>query len=203
MIVVTALALMLAASPDQPDMAGVVSLRNKFGSAHGCPISGQVALTSAHVVEPAPLLTPPMIFGGRFSSELGNEGTYRVFYVSNLEDLAYIILDPPQSRWYPLADTAPSPGEAVYYRQYSWKNDDLAYSSIIVRAKVVRLSAGGIVFSDDAPKPGASGSCLLNANGEVVGIIDSYTELENHDRVGSAVGTWGEYARRIKEVLER
>jgi hypothetical protein len=87
------------------------------------------------------------------------------------------------------ADEPPVAGERLWLVGYDWRGENAAYAPRVHKATVTRIQAGHIIVKTDA-EPGSSGSCVLNAAGNLVGIFVARTEGFAWS-VGIAVGTWG------------
>ncbi len=177
-----------------PDLGGIVRIGTKRGWAHACPITSTHALISAHVVDPMPMDPNAPLFAGRWSDSFGNKGSFRPIpsMISNVRDLALIeSVSGPFAKWFAIAGKPPFEGQPLYAVGYDWRKRDDAFGLQRYVAKFLREEAGRLVLSVN-PKPGASGGCVLNANGEVVGIVESMWPTEDGEWVGAAVAIWGE-----------
>jgi hypothetical protein len=67
---------------------------------------------------------------------------------------------------FPIAEEPPAPGDKVYWMQF----EDNSWESKQVEA-VVDYIVAGYAWVDTVPTVGASGSCVVNADGEVVGVV--------------------------------
>lgn len=145
----------------------------RFSAASGCPISETTALTAAHVVDEEPFDPRVPLSPARWEDSLGNSGVIRKMKVSNEADLAVVWVDPAKTfkRWYPIAKKGPREGDALFVKGYDFRTQKNVYGDREwTKAKVLRTVAGHIVFK---PKVdfGTSGSCILNGDGEVVGVV--------------------------------
>lgn len=141
-----------------------MSLVGRFGFAHACPVDGYI-VTAAHVAEVSRQGSMVPL------SYVYEQGTRRGFltpnWVAASRDLATFRLDiGDEPLWYHAADGHPVEGDSLYWYQFSYKNVDVER----VEGSVVKTVTGHITFRP-APVAGASGSCLFNEEGEVVGIV--------------------------------
>jgi hypothetical protein len=69
------------------------------------------------------------------------------------------------------ATVPPQKGDVVRWIEFDSYNESTDYFAPVERsATVVRVLAGHVIF-DIEPESGASGSCLFNTAGEVVGLV--------------------------------
>lgn len=186
-----ALLLLLAA----PDLSGVLRLSGTSSSAHACPISMNLALTSKHVV----MAYSEMIWGINDGEK--HSGIVKSEWADAFRDLAHIVPISAQRfpRWYPIAEKAPSVGDKVYFLGFDFSNKKDAFAPKEFRGTVTRLFNGTLIF-DPAGKPGSSGSCVLNEAGEVVAINQGAQEVaDKSDVVGLAVAVWGQWLNLRKD----
>lgn len=189
-----------------PNLSGVVSVSHRFSMAHACPVSADLAITNAHVVDPFPTQKDAPFIRSRW-----NGGYLDVLSASWSEDLAlYARADgsDPFPMFYPLAVSAPAPGEQVWWGAYDWAKPGKALRFRVYSGRVVEVRAG--IFSLDTETPGgSSGGCVLNAAGEVVGVIAWGKEMDNMERAAFAVSVWGRWfdlarvARQYAESKEK
>lgn len=176
------------ASP-QPDTSGAVQLLGRFSSGHACPIAPQRALTASHVIDIKPFdLVGLMTFRWQQGETIGR--TIGASIVDNA-DLGEIRPNKDFPKFYPIATTAPIDREHLWIQGFDFRKGKSAFASRVWEVEVLRTTAGHVVFSPTVDH-GTSGSCVLNAKGEVVGIVSWGVTLGNNDEVGVAVGVWGE-----------
>lgn len=177
-----------------PDTSGVVQLVGRFAAGHACPIGAERALTSAHVVDLRPFEGSVDLFPYRWQSK-GVSGVTSGGAVSLSADLAEIRPNRPFPVVYGVAKNPPSPGDRVWIQGYDFRKGKDAYGPRIWEVKVLRVIAGHIIM-DRAADEGTSGSCVFNASGEVVGILNWGVRVHNGDEVGVAAGIWGSFLPR-------
>ncbi|MGH8656866.1 MAG: hypothetical protein ACREYE_33880, partial [Gammaproteobacteria bacterium] len=122
---------------------------------------------------------------GVTGSSRGQNGYARVYGASPWEDLVSLALIGGTVTYLPSGVT-PQPGDMVYWFEYDFRTQANAYRARRRMAEVIRSVARHLLF-DATPTPGASGTCLLNASGEVVGIVIASDAMEDQRAVGVAV----------------
>lgn len=191
MMKLLSLSLILAAAPlyaAPPPTAAIVSVIGRFGMAQACPVAADLAITNAHVVDPFPTQGNMPLVGLRW-----NGGIVRPLGASSTEDLA--LLTPTSDlfpSWYPLATEAPAIGEELWWVGYDWRGRSRVLTRRTFRGEVVAVVAGTISLNIETPG-GSSGSCVLNARGEVVAIIAWGKDMDNSERAAFAVSVWGRW----------
>jgi hypothetical protein len=161
-----------------------IALQAPNGAAgHACPVNGYV-LTASHVLWDETLKT---YVPTAWSDGYGQEGSAAVSGGFTFLDLISLSIYPLEG--YQL-DYLP-PGYAGVGDRVYWYEFDLRTRSNALRARrrfadVLRIVAGHYIL-DDMPVEGASGSCLLNSNGEVVGVINAGWDTDDSLGVGVAV----------------
>lgn len=145
-----------------------LQLVGRGGVAQGCPVEG-VIYTAAHVVQFETEDGEPrdLVPGYAFSTVEGNQGIVRTANVNIIRDLAVMYASHGAVNYYKLGET-PARGDKVYWREYDFDDDVLAKN--LVEAEVSLLLAGHVVMTD-TPETGASGGCLFNEDGEVIGVV--------------------------------
>jgi hypothetical protein len=68
---------------------------------------------------------------------------------------------------------------------YRWDGEHF-FQPRIIRAKVLRVVAGHVVY-EPGGQPGSSGSCVLNAQGQLVA-INAFSGMDASS--GAGVGVW-------------
>lgn len=157
-----------------PDTSKMLKVIGRWTIASACPVEAHRALTAAHVVDPRPFYKYPGFMplvwqqgtrGGVLRVDRREDGEPLVQWE---RDLGIIVTETPME-FYPIADVRPGPGDTIWLSGYDWRDRKRAFADRVWTAKVLRLVAGILVF-DPAGEPGTSGSCILNAKGEVVAI---------------------------------
>jgi len=100
-------------------------------------------------------------------------------------DLSYLQTDLELTEWYARGNL-PAVGDVVTWVEYDFSKPERAYQPKARSSKVLgtRLSH---IFLKEVPESGASGTCVFNAAGEVVGII-AWRQRVGMDEIGVAVG---------------
>ena len=173
-----------------PDVSKILALVGRDGMAHGCPIAPSVALTNRHVFfgddkEPHPLA---------FSSDGSKaEGVLLPWDGFEYADLASGITTTDTPYLY-LSTSAPVPGEQLWWVGYNWGDQQQFMATQIFTGHLLRIVAGNLVLDVTTPE-GSSGSCILDARGQVVGIV---AWKESTHSIGPAV-----YGERIFPLLPK
>lgn len=190
MMTMTMAALLLAITP--PDLTRVVQLVGRFSMAHACPVEPDRALTAAHVIDPRPFESTPLY---PFRWQQGEaDGITIGGAVSLTTDLADLQPSRPFPKWYPLAKEAPKEGAHLWIRGYDFRKGKNAFAPRDWEVEVLRIVAGHVVFRPTVDF-GTSGSCILNEEGEVVGVIAKGITMRNDEEVGMGVGVWGNWLK--------
>lgn len=162
-------------------------------SATACPVGPHIALTARHVIEPE---EPPFTLRSyRFSTDDFVAGVAQGREIFNEVDLG-IMTTEETLRPYSFAAEAPEPGDMLYLLGYDWRKEKSAWASRYWVSEVIRTQAGHILFTDPA-EPGTSGSCVMNASGEVVGIYLGAKQMHDLKLVGLAAAVYGKWKPAI------
>ena len=92
--------------------------------------------------------------------------------------------------WYPLAKLPPQVGDRVRFRGWDFRRRKDAFAPRDFDATVIRVRSGLVLFYPPGV-PGTSGSCVLNAAGEVVAIQAFGKPLDDQSEIGGGIGVWG------------
>lgn len=156
--------------PKVPDTTGIIRMIGRFAIASGCPIDARTIVTNGHVTDYQPF-EPTPAFPLQF--EQGERlGVAVPTKINRWRDIAIMkVMDGQDdlAMWYELAEAAPRPGDTIYLQAYDWGSKDKAFAPRLIASRVIRIVAGHIIF-EPSGTPGSSGSCVLNADGHVVGI---------------------------------
>lgn len=172
-----------------PDTRAILQLIGRWGAAHACPIAEDSALTAAHVVDVRPFDKEVPLYPQLWTNGYGETGALQAVKAQQQLDGATLEPEEPFAHFYSIADKAPEPGEWVWFVGYDFEKRDQAFTEHVFKVRVLRVVAHHLILSE-AGKPGSSGSCVLNAKGEVVGVNTGGMVLEDHREVGMAVGVW-------------
>lgn len=177
-------------APPAPDLSGVLRLMGRYNRAHACPIAPDLAITNAHVVDGSTPFRENKLLPHEWATRDGAHGLTVPKQAATFRDLAEI---GPYAgefpRWYPIAANPPQPGDPVWFVGYDMRKKKAAMLERVFAARVVNV-VGTYVVMDPSGVPGSSGSCVLNARGEVVAINAEMNPLEDGSVVGGAVGVW-------------
>lgn len=153
-----------------------IRLLEASGAAHACPVQSNLALSSRHV---ATWQVERLQFVGRdwvWEDERGHVG--RLEYVNHvgIRDLAVMGTETPFEKVFPLAKNEPAIGEKLYLFEFDFEQDVPPMPNKTLEV-TYKGTVGGQVFFKPIPLPGSSGSCILNANAEVVGITSGSLDM--------------------------
>lgn len=174
-----------------PDMSAVMAVTGRFGWAEACPVGPTTVLTSAHVIDLRPFDNDVPLVPLRWEDQDGHAGMLKPAGVFAERDLA--IMTPSEGQlqhWFIIAEHAPSNGEPLWFVGWDYRKNK-GLSPRVWRANLLRIRAGTLVYSEPG-EPGSSGSCILNAEGRVVGIVRGWASMHNDGRVGTGVAIYGE-----------
>lgn len=163
-------------------VTAAIRIGGQSGYGHGCPISANEAITAKHVMwdDEYHEMRP-----AAWSDSEGHEGRLTPEYSDKARDLAGVSSVESFHNWLPLATEAPKVGDEVWLIGYDFSKRGMP--SRIVKAKVTGFSSGMLITSN-SPGPGASGSCITNAAGEVVGIVQGIIDAgDTKHYIGVAV----------------
>lgn len=146
-----------------------VALFTPSGYGRGCPVTG-VIVTARHVLKKR---GQPGFYSAWWSDRHGRGGAANFHGASEAVDGAILQPEGPQPRRLPVG----TPTDDLYFFDLERKTVKNAFTSVLRRAKLVRLIGGYIIF-DAAPSQGASGGCLYNSKHEAVGIVVWTIQLE-------------------------
>lgn len=161
-----------------PDTAGIISLLSLDRIGHACPCDGTV-YTAAHLARPG----NEYLFY-TWGDQLGHQGTAEGNSYDRYRDLGTLKLMGDTPYMYPKATTLPKRGDVVYWVEFGTTAHEF-FLPKVRKAKFLYAFAGYANF-DNIPQQGASGSCLLNAKGEVVGIV-AWGGIKGGKKAGAAV----------------
>ena len=173
-----------------PDMTGILQLIGKHSAAHGCPVAPRIALTNAHVIDLRPFDPEVPLTHYTYSDGDGHTGRIIPLGVERGRDLGMVEPEGEDFQHvFSLAGEPPAIGEKVWFLAYDYRSTKAAYAPRIMEVTVQRIVANHLILSRGG-SDGSSGSCVLNAAGEVVAINAWRSEL-GMNSVGVAVGVWG------------
>lgn len=199
LFIVTAAAVMLgtggAMSADvEIDMDGVLDLIGKYTAGHACPVYDGYALTAAHVIDVRWEDRNFPLIPYRFSNEKGDYGLAQPLTVFAHADIGWLKLLPGPVGSYEMSERTPKEDDKVFWVEYETGKKNEAFKAKRRDAKIINVVAGHL-FLDQAPISGASGGCLFNEYGEVIGIVTAGWKIGNayEPNVGEAVAVYGDW----------
>jgi len=178
-----------------PDTSRILPLIGRHSAAHGCPVAPSVILSNQHVFDVFESNPSMPTFPYMFST-LG--GTTSLVYPWNGYQFADLAagLTLADIDYYPIASVPPLRGERLWWVGYDWRTQQDFMSPRVFSAQVVRVVAGQIVMNAPALE-GSSGSCILNARGEAVGIVAWRMNPDDGKPVALGPGIWGTITSRL------
>lgn len=188
---VTGMAGVSAASePRTPDTSGVIRLVGNGGFGQGCPFEKTLAYTARHmVVKEEPF--PRNLFYV-WSDHEGRSGSAWNAGYDLRRDLAVIHTDKPFHRIYPVATDAPQEGEPLTIVGYDLEDEDHPMRPKVVPVKLKNIVSAHLMLGKGGQQ-GFSGSCVLNAKGEIVGIFHWVVTPAMFKEFGVASAVYGEW----------
>lgn len=185
----------VAGAPEnnQPDTSGVLAVIGRFSIASACPIGPNRILTAAHVADFRPFDASVPLYPYPYSTEAGDSGVMVPVGVKTIQDLSEYIPGEPLTRYYAVADKAPAKGDTVWWQQYNFDSKDKAFSRVIKKSEILRFISGHIILREEIAN-GASGGCVFNGAGEVVGIVSFGKVLgKSAGEIGGVVAVYGDW----------
>lgn len=149
------------------------------GVGHGCPVN-DILVTNLHIV----LTKKGQLIQAVSISQGGLNGIAFVANTSVAYDL--VLLEPMMPlRHLPGGDIA-EPGDVVYWFEYDFRTGENILRARRRVARILRIVAGHYIL-DSAPVAGASGTCLINNEGEAIGVVNAGFEADNGEGAGVAI----------------
>ena len=176
-----------ALGPITLDVDPSIAIQAPNGNAgHACAVFndyGEFFLTASHVVwnEETQSYMPVV-----WSDGFGQEGYFETDGPFSAVDVA--LLNPVgEKRPFALPQgPAGKPGDTVYWFEYDFRTRKNALRARRRFAKILRVVAQHYIL-DDLAEGGSSGTCLLDAQGEVIGIVVSGWDTADNLGVTAAV----------------
>jgi hypothetical protein len=158
-----------------------LAIMTRDGNAgHACPVHGHI-YSARHVFWNR---EENKYIGATWSSR-GYDGSTLVSGFSEEKDLVELWLNDTSNVVFLPRGAAVRAGEKVYWFEYDFRTKKNALRSRRRFANVLRIVAQQYIL-DGTPVAGASGSCLINENGEVVGIVTGGWQMFDKSVVGVA-----------------
>lgn len=178
----------------EPAVRLPIALLGKFGAAHACPIAmndleyGNIVVSASHVLYDQAMYNGEVIdIEIRYFAEdqRGSIGKAEPVANHNYMDIAFLRTSIKDIDYFPQG-AEPSAGDEMHWYEFDYSSNETAYAPFLRVANITRTLAG-VIFFDDAPVPGASGSCLFDIRNEVVGVISFLQTMDDHSPLGGAV----------------
>ncbi len=178
---------------DPPVPPHVFTIIHYAGSGHGCAVNG-ITITNRHMVDPrsAGDFSPPNKVRFRYEFPDGVHGVGYSDKISNVSDLAIVVLDKKPTLYGVLAAGPPRIGEKIVWVEYDFRKRSNIYKARTRTAKVVMVRTGR-VYLERGVTHGASGGCAYNEAGEVIGLITGWLTTGDSKKAGSITGLWGDW----------
>lgn len=172
-----------------PQPAQIMSLVGRFGFAHACPTEGRV-YTAAHVAATVPRGTRkqfPSSYAWQQGDREGLVTASRYPAPSQFADVAFldVVTGKPEMM---LRAAEVNVGERVYWYEYNFSNKDEMLDLVLRESVLTKLVAGHFV-TEDSFTQGASGGCVFNDRGEVIGIISFRLRVMNQARTKAEISS--------------
>jgi S1-C subfamily serine protease len=166
------------------------------GYGHGCAVEG-ITITNRHMVDfrkdPTDELKATFF---RYGFPNGRAGRGKAVSVSEVADLAVVLLDIPASQFGTLAKAAPEIGDVVRWVEYDFRKLDKVFHGRVREGKIVTNWAGHVVLDEDITR-GASGGCAYNEAGEIVGLMTFGVNTEDRKIGAGIVALWGDWWKDV------
>jgi hypothetical protein len=176
----------------------------RFSAGQACAVGLNVALSAAHIADPEPFKSEVPLVPVMWSDDVGSRGRLFPVFVDAYRDLAVYTSDVGFTDFAVPSDQAPEPGDLLRIVGYDWRSKPKAWAKRVLDAVVLRVVAGHVIM-DTRAEAGSSGSCILDSQGRVVGIMIGGTVITRTssgvpvDVVGVGVGVWGNLFPEIEE----
>ncbi len=187
----------------------ILRVATSNGVGHACPIGPRLAISNAHVFAERSLMGTEYT-GGRYEPLAGVGGFADVAGVmTKYADIVILRLS-RDVQYYQIAKEGPKVGEKLSWLSYNWEKRRDAGKPLLVQGEVTSVAAGNVYF-DGTSAPGSSGSCVLNENNEVVGLMMARIPIGtpiwnegnrsyNQEMAAVAVGVWGNWFPPVADV---
>jgi len=164
-LALTLVVLAAVAEAGPPDVESI-SLIGRYGIGHGCPVDGYI-VSAAHLLEPLPLKGAPQAYTYQQGESTGFLDPVQTLISRDLGFFTVAEGGDPVF-FFARAPSDPKPGDKVYWFEFNVADDPLALKR--KDGKVRSIRAGHVSFRP-SPAPGASGGCVFNENGDVLGVV--------------------------------
>jgi hypothetical protein len=190
-------------TPKAPDMGGVMAAVGRFTMGSACPVGPDLILSAAHLTDLRPFDPEAGLIPYPWSNDAGESGLMVPVRIMSVHDLAQFVPVDPMVRYYRIATEAPKIGETLWWQEYCFDSKKCAFERENKSSVVTRLISGHVILKEEL-EGGASGSCVLNARSEVVGVV-SFGKPLNFlaGEVGGVVAVYGDWLNAQDRVYER
>lgn len=179
--------------PARADTTCTLRLVGRTGLAHGCAVD-KLIITAAHVANPFygnPALSDHLA-GYAWSDTAGNSGYLMGVAANVYRDVGVLSVASGAPVYCRRATEEPRAGELLRWIEYNSGKLAGAYAPKLRHASLLRTVSGHLIL-DQPPERGASGSCVIDSAGLVVGIVSwtaPATSTKNVAFVVSVSGPW-------------
>lgn len=160
-------------------LAKSLALKTKFSSiGHGCPVNNTVILTAGHISVGRGYNGDALVrlHALAYENGAGLSGIAGFEVEDEALDLsAYFTRQ--RIPFFEIAKERPKPGDSVFLVTYDFDARFPFLQEKIISGEFVRTKALHLIFEtprEGGTTPGASGGCLFNREGKVVGVVIAY-----------------------------
>lgn len=178
----------LADPAPPPEVLRIISVVGQSTMGHACPVMDGLAITAGHVAISQRLFGDPAQNAYRGEST-DWKGYLTAKFASDYEDAGFLASESPFPYQFKFAMRPALVGERLWWVGFDWRKKGQAGARRVFSGKVVSTPAGAIFF-DVPTDPGSSGSCVLDADGKIVGVIAWAMGLQDQNSAAVAVGLW-------------
>ena len=169
----------------EPQPAQVMSLIGRFGLAHACPVNDHI-VTAAHVATIIPRGSMSQYSASYVYQQGERTGLITMdtsHAPSRFVDIAWMRLEQGDSPVFNKRAAGLQVDDAVHWYEYEYGAGQ-AMLRLVRRDSIVTQMIAGHLVTEESPEHGASGGCIFNESGEVVGIVSFGLAQEGTGKLG-------------------
>ncbi len=170
---------------------GFLPFITNFGLAQICPVGEYLALTARHVGTAEKGNGAIERVSGFWSAPTGEHGIGWALDYDYRRDVAIMQSSVAFPHVYAVAGEPPAIKSKVTIAGYEYRPGRVPLMARYITTEVINIVATHLVL-EEAGVQGFSGSCVLNARNEVVGVYFGTIGLDAGREAGVAAGVWGE-----------